>query len=111
MSLHHKEMPVSNPWKTRLPVVLAAVLAAVAVIALVRSQPVRAEHDDEAVSPGRYTVVETEAHNLIVTDTKTNILYFYTIDKDKEVGSDLKLRGSINLNQVGKPVIKPTKAE
>jgi hypothetical protein len=45
---------------------------------------------------------------LIVTDNATNTLYFYTIDKDKEIGSELKLRASLDLNQVGKPVIKPT---
>jgi hypothetical protein len=57
---------------------------------------------------GRYSVVDTEGHNLIVTDNKTNTLYFYTIDKDAEIGSDLKLRGSVNLNDVGKAVIHPT---
>jgi len=36
-----------------------------------------------------------------------NTLYFYTIDQGKEIGSELKLRGTIDLNQVGKPVIKP----
>ena len=55
-----------------------------------------------------YTVIETEGHNLIVTDNQSNTLYFYTIDKDKEVGSELKLRGTVDLTQVGKPVIKPT---
>jgi hypothetical protein len=55
----------------------------------------------------RYSVVDTEGHNLIVTDNKTNILYFYTIDPDAEIGSDLKLRGSADLNQVGKAVLVP----
>ncbi|HYV34139.1 MAG TPA: hypothetical protein VE988_00460, partial [Gemmataceae bacterium] len=58
-----------------------------------------------------YTVVETQGHNLLVTDNKTNKLYFYTIDKDKEIGSDLKLRGSIDLNQVGKPEINVHKGK
>ncbi len=35
------------------------------------------------------------------------MLHFYTIDKDKEIGTDLKLRGSVDLSQVGKPVVKP----
>ena len=57
-------------------------------------------------------MVDTKAHNLIVTDNKTNTVYFYTIDKDKPVGSELKLRGTIDLNQVGRPTIKPkTKGE
>jgi hypothetical protein len=54
-----------------------------------------------------YTVVETEGHNLIVTDNHKNTLYFYTIDKDATIGSDLKLRGTVDLKQVGKEVIKP----
>ena len=54
-----------------------------------------------------YTVVETEGHNLIVTDNHKNALYFYTIDKDAKIGSDLKLRGMVDLKQVGKEVIKP----
>ena len=58
----------------------------------------------------RYSVSETEGHNLIVTDNQSNTLYFYTIDKDEKVGADLKLRGTIDLKQVGKPVIKPKTA-
>jgi hypothetical protein len=87
---------------------------ALAAFLVLRQQPVLAERGDarpQVVSdPGRYSVIETEAHNLIVTDNKTNTLYFYTIDKDKEVGSELKLRGTIDLSQVGKPTIKPVKA-
>ena len=52
-------------------------------------------------------MVETEGHNLLVTDNQTDILYFYTIDKDAKIGSDLKLRGKIDLKQVGKDVVKP----
>jgi hypothetical protein len=95
-------------WKNRLSVALVATVVVVALIALARLQPARAARD-EASSGLRYIVVETEGHNLIVTDNKSNTLYFYTIDKDKDIGSDLKLRGSIDLNQVGQPSIKPTK--
>ena len=87
------------------------VLAALAVVALIvttRFQPAQAQRD-AAPAGHRYSVVETEGHNLIVTDNQTETLYFYTIDKEKEIGSDLKLRGSVDLKQVGKPVIKPTK--
>jgi hypothetical protein len=80
------------------------------VILLARSPSPGADREGAPTSGPRYSVVETEAHNLIVTDNSSNTLYFYTIDRDKEVGSDLKLRGTIDLNQVGKPVIKPTKA-
>jgi hypothetical protein len=66
---------------------------------------------DAAAAGPRFSVVATEGHNLIVTDNKTNVLYFYTIDKGEEVGSDLKLRGSVDLNDVGKAVLRPTKAK
>jgi hypothetical protein len=92
-------------WKNRLLLVLLAAVA-VGLILTARWQPAQAQR--EGAQPGRYSVIETEGHNLIVTDNTTNTLYFYTIDKDKEIGSDLKLRASLDLNQVGKPVIKPT---
>ncbi len=95
-------------WKNRLPLaVLATLVVVLGVIALGRWQPAQAAREDMPVSGPRYTVVETEGHNLIVTDNKTNMLHFYTIDKDKEIGTDLKLRGSVDLSQVGKPVVKP----
>ncbi len=95
-------------WKNRLPlVVMAALVVVLGVIALGRWQPAQAAREDMPVSGPRYSVVETEGHNLIVTDNKTNMLHFYTIDKDKEIGSELRLRGSVDLGQVGKPVIKP----
>jgi hypothetical protein len=100
-------------WKSRLPLAAVAALLVFGLIAMVRVQPVQAGREDSPGSGPRYSVVETEAHNLIVTDNRTNTLYFYTIDKDKEVGSELKLRGTLDLNQVGKGAIKPdkTKAE
>jgi hypothetical protein len=97
-------------WKVRLPLILAATVVVIALITLSRLQPAWAERENAQDSSGpRYSVIDTEGHNLIVTDNKTNTLYFYTVDRDKEVGADLKLRGTIDLNQVGKPVIKPTK--
>lgn len=62
-----------------------------------------------AAANAAFTVVTTEATNLIVTDNRTNILYFYTVDKGQEPGATLKLRGSIDLNAVGKDEIKPTR--
>ena len=59
-------------------------------------------------TPAHYTVVITEAHNLLVTDNAANKLYFYTIDKDKPIGSPLKLRASVDLTQVGADEIKLT---
>ena len=62
-------------------------------------------------SGARYNVIDTHATNLIVTDNKTNILYFYTIEKEKEPGAELILRGSIDLNEVGAPIIRPAVAK
>ena len=61
-----------------------------------------------APAAAHYTVVITEAHNLLVTDNANNKLYFYTIDKDKPIGSPLKLRASVDLAQVGEEEIKLT---
>jgi len=58
----------------------------------------------------RYTVVETQGHNLLVTDNSKNVVYFYTTEKDAPVGSDLKLRASVDLTQVGSEAIKISKA-
>jgi hypothetical protein len=98
-------------WKNRLPLVLVAALVVVAVLGWTRAVPALAERGEGPVTGPRFNVVDTEASNLIVTDNKTNMLYFYTIDKDKEIGADLKLRGTIDLNQVGKPVITPMKTK
>jgi len=59
----------------------------------------------------KYTVVETEGTNLLVVDNASNTMYYYTVDPDKTVGDELKLRGSVDLNNVGKPTIMPKKAE
>ena len=97
-------------WKTRMPLAVVAGLVVIALIFTARSRPVRAERDAGATAGPRYSVVETEAHNLIVTDNQTNTLYFYTIDRDKPIGSELKLRGTLDLTKVGERVIKPKKS-
>ena|SRR6266851_6828467 len=96
---------------SRNGLVLVVGLIAIALIVMAWLQPAQAERAagaaaDTASGP-HYTVTETEGHNLIVTDNRADVLYFYTIDKDKEIGSELKLRGKVDLTQVGKPVIKP----
>ena len=58
----------------------------------------------------KYTVVETDILTALVVDNSTNTVYFYTVEKDAAPGSDLHLRGSLDLNEVGRPVIKPKKA-
>lgn len=100
---------MNTHWKNRLSIALAAVLVVVVSVALARYTPARAERAPEAAAGPRYSVIDTEGHNLIVTDNQTNTLFFYTIDKDKEIGSELKLRGTLDLNQVGKPSLKPRK--
>ena len=95
-------------WKNRLMLTVGAALVLLVCVAAARWQPARAEREGAMGTFPHYTVVETEGHNLIVTDNGTNTLHFYTIDRDKEIGSDLHLRGSVDLTQVGKPEIKPT---
>jgi hypothetical protein len=95
-------------WKNRLPLVLAALLlVAAAVITTSCWQPAQAAKKVGSAAGPRYTVVGTEGHNLIVTDNRKEMLYFYTIEKDAKIGSELKLRGQVNLKQVGQEVIKP----
>jgi hypothetical protein len=54
-----------------------------------------------------YNVVMTDGTHLIVTDNKNNTLYFYSIEKEAEIGSELKLRGALDLTQVGKDTLTP----
>ena len=96
---------MNSSWKNRLPAAVVIGLALVALIELVARQPALAQR---ATPPAiRYSVIGTEGHNLIVTDNETSTLYFYTIDKDKEIGTELKLRGTMDLTKVGQPTIKP----
>ncbi len=60
---------------------------------------------------GSYTVVATDGSHIIVTDNAASKLYFYAIDKDGKIGDDLKLRGSVDLRDVGKAVLKPIDAK
>jgi len=101
---------MNTNWKARLPLAIVAVLAVAAVtLALtVRHATVYGEEGAKSAASPHYTVVMTEAHNLLVTDNGANKLYFYTIDKDKPIGSPLKLRASISLADVGKDEIKIT---
>ena len=95
-------------WQNRIRLGVALALVAAVLVVAVRWQPAQAQKRKAAPASGpHYTVVMTEGHNLVVTDNHKNTLYFYTIDKDKPIGSELKLRGTVNLTQVGKEVIKP----
>jgi hypothetical protein len=90
---------------------LAAVVFGVGVGLTLNRLPAAHGNAEQGGKPANvnphYTVVETEGHNLLVTDNQTNTLYFYTVDKGAEIGSELKLRGSVDLNQVGKDGITP----
>jgi hypothetical protein len=99
--------------KTSWTRVLAAcvVLLAITLIVLWNSDSAFGQRRGGVMAPpmgAHYTVVMTEGHNLLVTDNNTNKLYFYTIDKDKPIGSPLKLRADVDLNKVGEQEIKIT---
>ncbi|MCY2939346.1 MAG: hypothetical protein NTV55_13440 [Planctomycetota bacterium] len=96
-------------WMGRI--ILLGIVAG-CTFALVRQPEAKANQSVVAAVVGggpRYTVVDTDITNLMVVDNSTNLIHFYTVDQGKEPGSDLKLRGSLNLNEVGKPVLKPIK--
>ena len=93
--------------------IVAVAAVAVAVGAIVLSSAAsrvfgRGGEDTKAGGSPHYSVVMTEGHNLLVTDNATNKIYFYTIDKDKPIGSPLKLRASVDLTKVGDEEIKIT---
>jgi hypothetical protein len=91
---------------------VGAVVGGLAVHSQMRPDFARAEEKPPIVDSwtkggAHYTVIETEGHNLIVTDNATSTLYFYAVDKGEAVGSELKLRASLDLTQIGKDTIKP----
>lgn len=95
-------------WKSPAVAVLVSILVIGAVIGLYFFQPAHGLAQKEGGSTSaRYTVVHTEGTNIIVTDNKTSTVYFYTVDPGTEPGSDLKLRATLDLTQVGEPVLKP----
>ena len=99
---------MSVNWKNRMPMVVGAALMVVALTVMVLSQPAQAQRGSGPPFGPRYTVIETQGFNLLVTDNAANKLYFYATDKDVPVGSPMKLRASLDLSQIGKPELKPT---
>ena len=65
----------------------------------------------QTTAGAKYTVIDSEGTNLTVVDNATNTLYFYCVGQDKSVGDELQLRGSIDLNEVGKPSLTPKRGE
>jgi len=102
---------MNTALKNRTGLVVLTALIAIAVIVAIRLQPAQAERVDPPggapVASPRYTVLETEGTNLVVTDNGSNILYFYTVDKGKAPGSELKLRAKLDLTKVGKETLMP----
>jgi hypothetical protein len=91
-----------NMWKVGGFLVLALLVAGALMLPATRQAAFGGPRDDaKSAGPAHYTVVMTEGHNLLVTDNAGNKLYFYTIDKDKPIGSPLKLRASVDLTKVG----------
>ena len=99
---------MSVNWKNRMPMVVGAALMVVALTVMVLSQPAQAQRGSGPPFGPRYTVIETQGFNLLVTDNAANKLYYYATDKDVPVGSPMKLRASLDLTQVGKEEIKIT---
>jgi hypothetical protein len=99
---------MSANWKNRMPLVVGAALLVVALIVLARAQATEAQRAEAGGSAPRYSVIETQGFNLLVTDNAANKLYFYATDKDVPVGSPMKLRASLDLGQVGREELKIT---
>jgi hypothetical protein len=95
---------MKKTWQRGGLVMLGAVVAVAAMMffSTDRTPTSRAADDSKSTAGPRYTVIETQGFNLLVTDNATNRLYFYATDKDVPVGSPLKLRASLDLSQVGK---------
>jgi hypothetical protein len=100
-------MSSSRRWS--VVIVVVALLAG--GLFLLNAQLTATENGSSVSQPGavhvRYTVVQTDGLHLIVTDNAKNTTYFYAIDEGEKPGADLKLRGSVDLTQIGQEVIKP----
>jgi hypothetical protein len=99
---------MSANWKNRMPMGVGIILIAVALIVMNHLPSAPAQRAEPAGSGPRYTVIETQAFNLLVTDNATNKLYYYATDKDASIGSPMKLRASLDLSQVGREEIRIT---
>jgi hypothetical protein len=102
---------MTTTWKSGLLAMAGVALMAGAVLMNFRA-PAEAQGGGGGGKGGgsaaRYSVIETNGQNLLVTDNKENTLYYYSIDKEDKIGAPLKLRAQLDLTQVGKPDIKIT---
>jgi hypothetical protein len=94
-------------WKGNALVVALLVVIVGGLLLANRSGQVLSQEGRAPAGFPRYSVIDTEGTNLIVTDNQENVLYFYTVDKEEKPGAELKLRGSVDLKEVGKPVLIP----
>jgi hypothetical protein len=94
-------------WSQRSVVVLALVVAVAGWLIGQRGQTVRGAGDATQPAGHDYTVVSSDGANLVVTDNHAHTVFFYSLDDDDEFGGHLKLRGKIDLAQVGKPELVP----
>jgi hypothetical protein len=97
-------------WKNGMLFVVGAVLIS-ATLVLTSRDTAQGQGGKGGGGGPKYTIIETQGHNLLVTDNSKNMVYFYTVDKDEKVGADLKLRAWVSLDQVGSPTIKINKAD
>src|SRR5262249_35866243 len=90
-------------WQGGSLVVLVLVVAVAAIMFSINGPTAPARAADEAKSTGgpRYTVIETQGFNLLVTDNAARKRYYLAADKDGPVGAPLKLRASLDLTKVG----------
>jgi hypothetical protein len=95
-----------NNWKVGMGILAVALVVGFVVMFYSSRTAVGSAAADSIGA--RYTVVNTDGLHLIVTDNQEGKVYFYAVEKDGKPGDDLKLRGSADLKEVGKPVIKPT---
>jgi hypothetical protein len=94
-------------WKIALGF-LGGVLLVATVLVCYPQGPAQAQPQ---AGSSKYTVVGTDGTHLVVADNVTNKVYFYAIEKDGKPGDELKFRGTINLNDVGKDTIRVTNAK
>ena len=101
---------MTKNWKIGVGLLVLVLMVGLAV-ALYPGRAASGAAADPTSGGTHYTVVSTDGAHLIVVDNATNKLYFYAIDKDAKIGEELKLRGSADLTNVGKPSIKPIDAK
>ena len=97
-------------WKNGMLFVVGAVLISATLI-LTSRDSAQGQGGKGKGGGMRHTVVATDGAHLIVVDNVADRLYFYAIDKDGKIGDELKLRGTADLSEVGKPSIKPIDAK